>query len=499
MTTQQQTASHESAAIEQHGVDQIPDADRHSSPWNLAAFCIGAQFCFNLFVLGWLPIAFGLGWWSSITSITVGLVIGTALYTPMAIFGGRTGTNTAVSSGAHFGVVGRLLGTVIAMFIGIGFFGLVVWTGGEALAGAYTKLFDVNGGDALLAAGYAVMGAITLALAVFGHDKVVAAQKVVTIVVGLCLAIGVVALAGSFDAVPGGEYLLGSFWSTWILGVITAASVPISYSPFVNDYTRYISRERWSDRSVLLTNGIAMYVGCWLVLAFGAYVGTMASLDLGPIGALIDASPNWYLVPVLVIALVGGVAQGAVCIYGVGLDTSSLIPSLRRVPATMLLGAVGILIVYLGAFVFDAVALVTSFVIILTLVTAPFVAILLIGFVSRRGWYDPADLQVFNRGQRGGRYWFTAGWNLRAFAAWVPAIVVGFLMCQTTEYTGPWAQWAGGVDVSIPVSTAIASVIYVIALKAFPEPAEVRGEVPAATPVLVDPEAGVTVGPATTI
>jgi purine-cytosine permease-like protein len=476
-------ADHGREGIEQRGVDYIPDKERHSTPWNLAAFCIGAQFCFNLFVLGWLPISFGLGWWSSLTSITVGLAIGTALYAPMALFGGRTGTNTAVSSGAHFGVVGRLLGTVIAMFIGIGFFGLVVWSGGEAIAGSVAKLFDVETGDGLLAAGYAVMGLITLTLAIYGHDKVVAAQKFVTVVVGACLLIGVVALAGSFDAVPGGDYLLGSFWSTWILGVVTAASVPISYAPFVNDYTRYISRSRYSDRTVLWTNGIAMFVGCWIVLAFGAYVGTMAALELGPIGALVDASPTWFLLPVLVIALIGGVAQGAVCIYGTGLDTSSLIPSLSRAPATLLLGLVGIAIVYLGAFAFDAIALVSAFVVILTIVTAPWMVILIMGFVSRRGWYDPRDLQVFNAGMRGGRYWFSSGWNMRAFAAWIPAVVVGFLMAHTTEYTGPWADWADGIDISIPVAMVIAAVIYAVALRVFPESPEVLGDAPASEPV----------------
>jgi purine-cytosine permease-like protein len=469
--------------IERRGVDYIPEEERHSSPRNLAAFCIGAQMCFNLFVLGWLPISFGLGWWSSITSITVGLAIGTALYAPMALFGPRTGTNTAVSSGAHFGVVGRLLGTVIAMFIGIGFFGLVVWSGGEALAGCVAKLFDVETGDGLLAAGYAVMGVICVGLAVYGHDKVVAAQKFVTVVVGGCIVIGAFALAGSFDAVPGGHYLLGSFWSTWILGVITAASVPISYSPFVNDYTRYISRERFSDRNVVWTNGIAMFAGCWIVLVAGAYVGTMASVELGPIGALVEASPNWYLIPVLIVALVGGVAQGAVCIYGGSLTTSSSLPRLSRPPATLLLGLVGVAIVYLGAFAFDAISLVSAFVVILTIITAPWMVILIMGHIWRRGIYDPRDLQVFNAGLRGGRYWFTGGWNLRAFAAWIPAVLVGFLMAHTTEYTGPWADWANGIDISIPVAMVIAAVIYAIALRVFVEPPEVLGEAPASEPV----------------
>jgi len=43
---------------------------------------IGAQMCFGIIVLGWLPVAFGLGWWSSVTAITLGLLVGSLLTGP---------------------------------------------------------------------------------------------------------------------------------------------------------------------------------------------------------------------------------------------------------------------------------------------------------------------------------------------------------------------------------------------------------------------------------
>jgi purine-cytosine permease-like protein len=166
-----------------------------------------------------------------------------------------------------------------------------------------------------------------------------------------------------------------------------------------------------------------------------------------------------------------------------GLNTSPPPPRFPRAPATLLLGLVGVAIVYLGAFAFDAISLVSAFVVILTIITAPWMVILIMGHIWRRGIYDPRDLQVFNAGLRGGRYWFSGGWNLRAFAAWIPAVLVGFLMAHTTEYTGPWADWANGIDISIPVAMVIAAVIYAIALRVFVEPPEVLGEAPASEPV----------------
>jgi purine-cytosine permease-like protein len=462
-------------ALEQHGVDYIPEEERHSSPFNLGIVFVGAQFCFNLVVLGWLPVSFGLGWWSALSSITIGLLLGTLIYAPFGLFGPRTGTNTAVSSGAHFGVVGRLIGTIIAIFIAVGFFGVVIWTGGDALVLGINKLFDVNTGDGVAALGYGVMAILTLALAIYGHDKVVAAQKWVTVIIGVVLIVGVFALLGKFDAgYSGGEYLLGSFWPTWMLAFVTAFATPVSYAPFVNDYSRYISQRRYSDRQVAVANGVGMFVGCWIVMIFGAYAGTMAPLKLGPVGALVDASPMWYVPMVILIGTVGTLAQGALCIYGVGLDTASLIPKLKRPAATLLLGVIGIAVVYLGAFVWDALALILAFVVILTILTAPFMVINLMGLLHRRGWYDPHDLQVFNRGEKGGRYWFTGGLNWRAVGAWIPAVIVGVLMAHTSEYTGPWAGWANGVDISVPTSMVIGGVLYALLLKLYPEPAEVR-------------------------
>jgi purine-cytosine permease-like protein len=355
----------------------------------------------------------------------------------------------------------------------------VIWTGGDSLVLGLNKLFDLHTGDGVRAAGYAVMGLITLALAIYGHDKVVASQKWVTVVIGVAFLLGLFALGGKFDfGYKGGDYLLGSFWATWVAGVVTGMSAPISYAPFVNDYSRYINPKRYTQRQVLRANAVGMFIGCWTVMVFGAFMGTIGDLGLGPVGELVAISPNWYVVPVILIGTVGTLAQGALCLYGTGLDTSSLIPSLPRPIATLLLGLVGIAVVFLGAFVWDAISLINSFVILLTIVTSPWIIINLVGYFTRRGFYDPDDLQVFNRGLKGGRYWFTLGWNMRAMAAWVPAIIVGILMAQSADYTGPWAHVAGGVDISIASSMVIGGVIYAVLLKLYPESPAVRGEVP---------------------
>jgi purine-cytosine permease-like protein len=462
--------------VEQHGADFVPEAERYSTPRNQAGVFIGAQMCFNLVVLGWLPISYGLGWWDALGAITVGLAIGSLGYAPYALFGARTGTNSAVSSGAHFGVLGRLVGTLLTFFIALGFFALVIWTGGDALVGGISRLTGVEAGDGARVLGYAVVGVASVVIAVYGHDKVASAQKVVVVLVGGLLLVGVFAIAPQFDAgYSGGAYVLGSFWPTWLLGVVTAVAVPVSYAPFANDYSRYISLKSYSSRSIAIANGAGLFVGCWLVMSFGAFEGAIFGTSLGPVLGLVEGAPLWFVVPIIVIGVIGPLSHGALCLYGTGIDAASLVRGVPRSVTTAVLGLIGIALVFLGAFVWDAIDAFQAFVILFTLGTAPWMVINLIGYAWRRGWYDPHDLQVLYRGERGGRYWFTAGWNLRALIAWALAVGAGLLTSHTSLFTGPWFDVAGGVDVSVPVAAVIGGAGYLVAILIVPEDPAVRG------------------------
>ena len=82
---------------------------------------------------------------------------------------------------------------------------------------------------------------------------------------------------------------------------------------------------------------------------------------------------------------------------------------------------------------------------------------MIIGLLVRRGFYCPDDLQVFTRGEKGGRYWFTHGWNWRGLGAWIPSAAVGLCF------------------VNLPVTLGLASVVYLVLLKMFPEANAVFG------------------------
>jgi purine-cytosine permease-like protein len=463
-------ASDRLGEIEARGVEYIPEAERDSRPANLAAVFLGGNLAFSVIVFGWLPITFGLSFGSAVSASLLGLAVGTLVTAPLALLGTRTGTNNPVSSGAHFGVRGRLIGSGLTLAFALAFVAISVWTGGDALVASTARLLGTPGGDGALAAGYALITLGIACVALFGHATVVAAQKAIVPVVGLLLVLGIPAFAGDFDAHTGGEYLLGGFWSTWTLALVVAAAGPISYAPSLGDYTRRISHKRHRDARVLAAAVAGVFGGLAVTTLFGAFTaasfvepGESYVLDL------VARAPGWYVLPILAIGLAGSVGQGALNLYATGLDMESLVPRLKRAQATLITALAATGLVFLGTFVLDAIDSVTALSLVLNALAAPWVAVLLVGFARSRGRYHPHDLQVFNEGRTGGRYWFTAGWNLRAAAAWAAGAAFGLLSVNTSLYTGPLADLAGGVDLSLAGSALVAAAVYLIALAVWPE------------------------------
>jgi purine-cytosine permease-like protein len=128
----------------------------------------------------------------------------------------------------------------------------------------------------------------------------------------------------------------------------------------------------------------------------------------------------------------------------------------------LLVAGISLALVFLGRFVYDAEAAVTNSVLFLTSLATSWGAITLFGYWRNQGKFDKADLQVFNERRHGGRYWFTAGWNLKATFAWIAGSAAGITGISSIDYVGPIAERLSYVDVSIPVSALVAISLYAI-------------------------------------
>jgi purine-cytosine permease-like protein len=465
-TTNDHQPTHGSYAVEQHGVDTIPDAERGSRPRDLVAILWGGNLAFSVVVFGWLAILYGLSWWGAVSAILVGTFVGSVAVTPLALLGYRSGSNNSVSSGAYFGVRGRLVASAIGLLLCLGYIALTVWTGGEAVVTAIARVMSTQASDLGYALGFFAITVVVVVVAVYGFDWLVLLNTWIVPVVGGTMVLTVVAFAGTFDASYAGtpdQYALGSFWPTWLLAALTAGVAgPISYVTLTGDWTRYISPDRHSRRSLLMGTWLGMFVGLAVPTLFGAFVSVVAFDPNSVVAGLVTGSPGWLLVPVVATGIIGSLGQGGLNLYSMGLDLDAILPRLSRTQATFIVGLIAIGLVFLGKFVWSAEDAVTTYVLVLTSLATPWAVITMIGFWQTRGRFDEPSLQVFNRRERGGAYWFTHGWNIDAVVAWAAGSAVGVLSNSTTSFEGPVAHWLGGLDASVVTSAVTGGLLYVV-------------------------------------
>ncbi len=475
---------HAITRIETFGVEQIPDHERHARPLDLFRLIFGGANTFATAVLGSFPVIFGLSFQAGAWAILLGVLVGSIILAPMGLFGALNGTNNAVSSGAHFGVHGRIVGSFLSLLTAIAFFSLSVWSSGDALVGGAKRLVGLPETDLSLGLAYGLFASLVLIVCIYGFRFMLWVNKIAVWAASLLFLLGLFAFAGPFDAAYAGSVQLGQpgFWAAFIGAALLAMSNPVSFGAFLGDWSRYIPRQASQQRIMLAV--IGAQAATLIPFFFGLSTATIVALQAPDyiasynyVGGLLAVSPAWFFLPVCLIAVIGGMSTGTTALYGTGLDMSSVLPRLlSRVQATLLIGMLSIAFIFIGRFAFNLVQSVSTFAVLIITCTSPWMVIMILGLLVRRGFYHADDLQVFTRGQRGGAYWFHNGWNWRGMGAWVPSALVGLGFVNLPgQFVGPLGELAGGIDISLPITLGLAGVLYLILLLLFPEPALVYG------------------------
>ncbi len=467
--------------IEQYGIEYIPEDERQSKPKNLFTILFGGSLTFSLIIIGWFPIAFGLGWWHAASAVVIGSAVGAMLLAPMGLMGPRSGTNNPVSSGAFFGVAGRLIGSFLEATASLAFAALSIWTGGDALAGALQAFFDIEDATVPRLVAYGILSVIVTVVSILGHANMVAAQRFMIPTAGLALLVGLFVYGRDFDPSYSGapEYAFGSLGATWLVSAVICGSTVASYGAYAGDWTRHISPKLHGDGSILR----AMFLGGLFGMGGPFMWGTFTSAAIFSSGAadadtpyvlgLVQAAPLWFVPALIYLGLASGTAQAVINTYGTGLDTSAIIPRLNRVQATLVACVLSAALVYFGHFYSAIVDGVSIFLTLLASFSIPWIIMVAIGHIRRRGYYDPDALQVFNRGQRGGIYWFTHGFNLPAMLVWSLSTTAGLLFSSNAWFTGPGSTLTGGLDLGFVAAGIAAAILYPLSLRLFPEPRDV--------------------------
>lgn len=478
--------------MEQHGIESIPDHDRTATVFDFMRIEWAGLNSLATAVLGAFPIIFGLSFWQSVAATALGVSVGSLILAPMGLFGPLTGTNNAVSSSAHFGVVGRIVGSFLSLLTAVAFFSISVWASGDALIGAAERLFAIHPTELSFAAAYGAFSVAVLIVAIYGFRLMLLVSKIAVLAASLLFVVGFYAFYPRFDAhFAGAGFHWGEpkFWPAFIGAALVVLANPVSFGAFLGDWSRYLPRD--TGRGRLMMASIGAQLLSLVPFTFGlmttSIIARLAPHFLDQVdytGGLIAVAPSAFFGPLLLLSVLSGMSTGTTSLYGTGLDFSSVFPRLTRPQATLLIGSLSIALIFVGRFAFNLVDAITTFVSLIVVTTTPWMVIMMIGYFVRRGWYAPQAMQVFNRGQRGGLYWFRGGWNLPGMAAWILSAALALLMVNMPGHFVGWlGRIAGDVDLSLLAALVLPAVLYPLLLVLDPDPRAVFGpEGPRAVP-----------------
>jgi purine-cytosine permease-like protein len=470
--------------FELHGIECIPAPDRTATLWGFIRLQWGGANSLATAVLGSLPIILGLSLMQGAISILIGVCGGSLVLAPMTLFGPINGTNNAVSSSAHFGVVGRIVGSFLSLLTAISFFAISVWASGDALVGAGHRLQLFPESNLAYALSYGVIAVIVLLVCIYGFHVMMSLTRVTVVVSTTLFLGGFLVFWPRLDwQFPGKGLHPGDpgFWPLFVGATVLALANPISYGAFLGDWSRYLPWDTPPPR--LMGATVLSQLMTLFPLGFGLCAASIIASQLPEyiakgdfMGGLLALTPASFFAPLMLLALVSGLSTGTTSLYGTGLDFSSVFPRFSRAQATLFIGTLSIALIFIGRFAFNLVTMISTFIALIVVMTTPWMVIMTLGYLIRRGFYRADDLQVFNRGLRGGAYWFWHGWNVAGMAAWLFSSSISLMALDIPgQFVGWLARLSGGVDLSIAMAVLLPAILYPCFLCIFPDPGDVYG------------------------
>jgi purine-cytosine permease-like protein len=319
-------------AVETNGINVIAEEERKGRPAQLFWPWFGSNVSVFGLAYGSFLLGFGVSFWQAMIAGIIGIVVSFLLCGLVAIAGKRGSAPTLVLSRAAFGVTGNKVPSILSWVLTVGWETALVSLATLATAQLFDQL-GWSGGTVTKVVALLVVAALVVGGGVLGFDAIMRMQTVITWVTGILTVVYIVLVADHMDwstvsSLPSGT--LAAF-----VGALVLAMTGYGFG-WVNaaaDYSRYLPRSASSRGVVGWTTFGGALAPVILLIAGGLLAGSdpelSAEIGLDPIGALGTLLPTWFLVPFIVVVLLGLIGGALLDIYSSGL---SLLAAGLRVP-----------------------------------------------------------------------------------------------------------------------------------------------------------------------
>jgi NCS1 family nucleobase:cation symporter-1 len=409
----------------------VGPAERTWSGYNLAALWIGISVVVTTYTLASGLMSAGMNWWQALLTVSLGNLL---VLLPMLLnahAGTRYGIPFPVFVRSMFGTRGANFAAMSRALVACGWFGIQTWIGATAIDALITTLDSrwptVGVHQAVC---FAILWIIEVAIILRG---VAGIRLLESMAAPLLLAGGLALLVWAFHAGGGVAHVFsasqrlqqghGHFWSLFWPGLAANFGYWATLSLNIPDFTRFVKSQRaqliGQSTGLPLTMTAFSFLGIAVTAATVVIYGKPVWDPVALLTRLLGGLPVLLVIAMVIVVISQVSTNMAANVVSPSNDFSNLAPKVISFRMggliTAVIGVVSfpwLLYRNAGSYIFTWLDGYGS-------LLAAIAAVMIVDYwIVRRGRLDLADLY-----RPDGRYAYLRGWNLRAIAAVVVAVV----------------------------------------------------------------------------
>jgi nucleobase:cation symporter-1, NCS1 family len=459
MATDLAQSSNDAFKVEQNGINLISKAERKGNVRELFWVWAGANLISTYIITGFLLTTLNLTFGQMLAVNLLGNLL-FAIVGYGGIPGARVGTATLVISRAAFGKSGNIVPSLLSWITVVG------WEAVNLVIGAFAlySLCDILGLQLAFAGkliALLLLAAFTFCVAVLGHATIVLLQKIFTW--GLAAVIlGLIPQVWSAPALPiPADAPLGATLAQLCIAFTIVAALPISYTNYPADYTRYLP-EKTSGRAIVFWTFIGSYLPAVLITCIG-FVAARATNLADPVGGFQPMLASWYFNIFVLVVLGGTVTNNFLNTYSSGMSLLAVGLKISRPVAVVFDAILATAAAAYAIFVYDFTTTFIGFLSLMVVWLAPWAGVYTADIWLRKARYEGDDL-LSSPATAQSRY--AGGFNMPGMVAWVAGIIAAILCTSADMFKSPFAEkFLGGADLSIVVGFIVSAALYILLAK----------------------------------